>query len=350
MRLHGIFPDHVAPDAALIATLADDQMVRYRAVPDTVMINRWQDDLRWLAVDSSYPGQIARRRAILLDKRDKVVDRLPGSEVRAAERELRDAVAASLLADWPRYFRRDGDRLVSLLTGFAVDLGEEGADPLHAIALMASEDMLLLMPEQGAADPAPRYVLKSGALLFPNDWSLRSHFAQAEPDRSDAATWNAWDERRRASLRAARLGRTPREIHEGHVAHYVTHFADRVDRYFARMAPGSPSWRRNWGMRMTGELCLHFDESTPGPEASAANWEAFGYLRSEHETFVKLPESGAVAFGIKTFLWKLDALVKNPVALQALLEADARLAPQMAAYRAAQLPSFRQFLARYRTG
>ncbi|GIZ50346.1 heme-dependent oxidative N-demethylase family protein [Noviherbaspirillum aridicola] len=345
MELHGVDPQDCTPDSSLLDALPADHMLRYPVVPKTVMINAWRPGMRWLSLDATYPPQIARRLALLRDRPQMVLGRLPGDEVRKAEIELRDSVMNALLADYPGHFRRDGDRVVSLLTGIAVDVGNRGADPLAAIALMASEDMLLLMPRP-AADGAATYLLAAGALLFPNDWSLDSHFREPEPPETGAAH-SAWAARRAASRRAARLGKTPREIHDGRVAHYMAHFADRVDQYFARMPAGSMSWRRNWGMRLTDELFLHADLSVEVPESSADNWAEHGYLRSEHETFTKLAGSGAVVFSIKTYLWKLSDLVREPSALAALLEADRNLSPLMAEYRADSLPGFRAFLARH---
>lgn len=350
MSLHGIYTDRIAQDADSVQSLRADDMERFRAVPKTVMINQWPDDLEWLIVDRSYPGQISRRLALLSERFDMVIDRLPDAAVQAAELELRDMVVAYLLQTYPRYFRRDGDIVSCPLTGLAVDVGPRGADPLAAVALLASEDMLLLMP-QPRTDGAPgdAYILAAGALLFPNDWSLRSHFAQPAPADGDPAAQAAWRSAKQASEAAARLGKSPMAIHDGHVSHYMQHFAARVDMFFSRMEPGMRTWRRNWGMRMTDELCLHRD-ALPAtlPSLSAPHWAEHGYLRSEHETFTKLPRSGAIVFTIKTYLWQLSELVRNPVALEALLVANDNLAPTMVEYRADALPTFREFLAQYR--
>jgi hypothetical protein len=78
------------------------------------------------------------------------------------------------------------------------------------------------------------------------------------------------------------------------------------------------------------------------------HWAQYGHVRSEHETFTKLPQTGAIVFTIKTYLWKLSELVQDAQALEALIVADDNLAPTMFDYRADSLPSFRQFLARHR--
>jgi hypothetical protein len=349
MSIHGIYRDRIAVDAELAKTLRTDHMERYSVVPRTVMINQWPQDLEWIIVDATYPAQISRRHALLLDRRDLVIDRLPGEDVRAAELELRNMVAQYLLETYPRYFQRDRNLLLSPLTGLAIDVGPDGADPLVAVALLASEDMLLLLPEQRGPKGESVYLLKAGALLFPNDWSLRSHFNQPVPETSHPDALQEWRDARQKSLKAARLGKSPHEIHDGHVSHYVEHFAGRVDMFFARMEPGMRTWRRNWGMRMSAELFLHSDVRPAGlPELTPQNWAKYGYLRSEHETFTKLPHSQAVVFSIKTYLWKLSELVKNPAALNALMVANDNLAPKMFEYRAAELPTFRQFLEQHR--
>jgi hypothetical protein len=350
MNIHGIETNRISSDAGLASTLATDHMLRFRAVPKTVMINQWQDDLDWVIIDETYTKQIARRLELLQERQRMLIDRLPVEEVAAAERELRDTVVDYLLTRYPRYFRREGDVVLSLLTGLAIDVGNQGADPLVAVALLASEDMLILLPSQhgtqGQGDSA--YMLKAGALLFPNDWALRSHFSQPRPCAEDGAAMDAWERAKKKSEKSARLGKTPYEIHEGHVSHYMEHFADRVDRFFSQMKPGMRAWRRNWGMRLTNEPCLHSD-LLPAllPEPTADNWERYGYLRSEHEVFTKLPVSGAVIFSIKTYLWKLSELVKEPLALEALQTANANLAPKMFDYRQESLPTFREFLERY---
>jgi hypothetical protein len=351
MPIHGVYRDRIARDAGLAKTLRTDDMERYSAVPRTVMINQWQDDLNWVIVDSTYPAQIDRRLELLLTRRDMVIDRLPGDDVRAAELELRDMVADYVLQTYPRYFHRDANLVMSPLTGLAIDVGPGGADPLVAIALLASEDMLLLLPEKRGPKGETAYLLKSGALLFPNDWALRSHFNRPEPESLHLTAMEEWRAAKQISLKAARLGKSPYEIHHGHVSHYIEHFASRVDMFFARMEPGMRTWRRNWGVRMSDELFLHSDlPAAELPAMTPQNWAEYGYLRSEHEAFVKLAQTKAVVFSIKTYLWKLSELVKNPVALNALIIANGNLAPAMFEYRAASLPTFRQFLEQHRPG
>lgn len=345
MSIHGVHIDDAAVDSGLLESLRTDDMERFRAAPATVMINRWQDDLDWLILDATYPAQIACRHRLLTDRYDMVIDRLPGDDVRSSERELCDTVIDYLLETYPDYFKRRSDLVWSLLTGITVDIGPDGADPLAAIALLASEDFLLLLPEVHEPDGERVYRLKAGALLFPNGWSLRSHFGVPLPAGDNAMARKRWEDARQASLKAARLGKQPYEIHNGHVAYYMEHFARRVDRFFAQMQPGMLAWRRNWSAKMSPALFLHSDAPpVPLPPSTPDNWAQHGYLRSEQQTFRKLRESGAVVFSIKTYLWRLNELVQCPVALHALIHANDHLPAGMVDYKGASLPSFREFL------
>lgn len=348
MSIPGIYTDRCVVDAELVKTLRTDDMERFSAVPKTVMINQWLDGMDWLVIDRTYPAQIARRYEILNSVTGMVIDRLPGETVTAAEIELRETVVDYLLQTYPQYFQRQDKFVSSPLTGLVIDIGDKGADPLIAVALLASEDMLLLLSEKRGPDQESVYLLKSGALLFPNDWSLRSHFKRSQPAEQNELL-EEWKNAKRKSEKAARLGKSPYEIHDGHVEHYVQNFASRVDLFFDRMEPGMRTWRRNWGPRMTDELFLHADALPSAlPAFTEQNWAEHGYLRSEHETFTKLPKTGAVVFGIKTYLWKLSDLAENPAALRALITANDNLAPAMFDYRVESLPSFRVFLERYR--
>lgn len=349
MPIHGVRFDEAAIDSGLIATLRTDDMERYRAVSDTVMINQWHDDLNWIIVDSTYPAQIEYRFALLNNHCDMVIGRLPGDEVLAAEKELLGAITDYILITYPYYFSRNGNCVSSGLSGMTIDVGPEGADPLIAIALLASEEFLLLLPEVRETEGSVVYTLKAGALLFSNSWSLKSRFAMPLPAHDDAQAREQWAADRQRSLNAARLGKSAYEIHSGHISHYMKHFAGRVDRFFSRMLPGMRAWRRNWSLKMSAELFLHSDALPAGlPPSTATNWADRGYLRSEQQAFTKLSTSAAVVFSIKTYVWKLSGLVKCPLAFKALIVASDNLPPEMVSYRAADLPAFREFLASLR--
>jgi hypothetical protein len=347
MKLNGIYKDAIKQDADLVASLDANHIENFKAVPKTVMINPFNDTDRWIVIDSTYPAQIDRRLDIISGKPDWVIARMEGDDVKAAECELRDYVVAYLTTTYPGYFTRKGDMVLSRLTGIAVDVGPYGADPLVAVGALATEDMLMMVPSGQDAKGNTLYPLKTGILAFPNGWSLTSKFNKPEPSASDIEAHEEWTTAQKDSLFSARLGKTTHEIHNGAVRHFMENYATRVDMFFSRMPPGEKYWRRNWGPSITTELFRHSDTHIEYPaEFNVALWDKQGYVRSEHETFVKLPQSKAVVFGIKTFIWPLKDVIANPVAFGALTEAFNTMekTPSMFEYRAASLPTFGAYL------
>lgn len=342
MSLHGVTTDPSLQDANLVAALSHDHIDRYTAPEKVLMMKRFSPEDRWIIVDGTYPDQIRERFVLLSGKyRDWVVDRLEGEDVRAAEIELRDRVVDYVLQTYPQYFFREGDTVLCRLTGLMIDVGPGGADPLVAIGLLATEDMVMMLPAEKLEGDLQAYRLKTGVLMFPNDWSLRSHFedrASREPVLQKHAE---------ASLKKARLGKTVREIHTSRVPHYTRYNADATDRAFNNLPPGEFFWRRNWAPLPAAQLSMHADMPLPDKlELDPDVWQMRGVLRSEQQSFIKLPQSGAIVFGIKTYMWPLAEVAGHPKAFAALVCANENLSPEMFSYRAKALTSFRQWLAR----
>lgn len=326
-------------DWSLVLGLSGRHMQEKLPPPKTVMVSTYpQGDNSWLELDATYPDQIRQRFEILSRIPNWVIARHDEPEVRAAEFELRDKVVSWLTTQHPQAFVREGDVVASKLTGMAVNVGPQGADPLAAVALLASEDMLLLVPEKDRITEELTYRLKSGVLLFPNGWSLRSHFNKREPSHFRRNAHNAWTEARLESLAAARLGKSPAEIHAGRVSQYEKHYSGKVERMMAAMPADRVTWRRNWGPHFGSAMFRHPDHEFENHPASPANLLRFGTIRSEHETFVKLPQSGAIVFGIKTYQWPVRAMFDDPLVFNALATAYDNLTPEMREYRAQSLP------------
>ena len=347
--IHGVVVNHDDISADLVSGLRDDHMVRFAPPPRTVMINPEGPEDHWLVVDSTYPAQMQNRLDLLTCRRDWIMARLPGDDVRAAENELRDTIVSYMTRTYPDYFQRRDDIVTSPLTGISVDVGPYGADPLVATLLLASEDLLVMVPDGQDAKGNTLYPLKTGVLAFPNGWSLTSQFNQPEPDLTHMSVRRAWREAKADSLEAARLGKTTYQIHNGHVRHFMENFATRVDIFFTKMPPSVMYWRRNWSPAVSPALFRHADtDFPPSPPFVPELWAERGLVRSEHETFLKLPVSQSVVFGIKTYLWPLGEMVAKPAVLNALMTAfnSMEKTPAMYEYRAETLPSFGEYLHR----
>jgi len=172
-------------------------------------------------------------------------------------------------------------------TGAAVP---DDPSPLGQVGRMVQEDFCLL---QQRADEA-EYRLTAAILCFPSRWSL-----------------------------AEKLGHPLTHIH-GPVPDYTDDLARRVNRLFEGVRVGRPLWRANWTVHPTDEL-----------HQPSGDWRQAGdgplHIRVERQTFLRLPRSEAVVFGIRTYVDPLDAL--SDAQATALREALMPLGPEEIGYR-----------------
>ena len=281
--LHGIQLDAVPVDVEQVRALPGDHMQRLLLPPQTVLMNAYPaGDPSWLRMDSTYPEQMKQRLA--------------------------------------------------LLVGVVVDVGPQGAQPMVAVAALATEDFLLMLPAEADAQGQVSYRLMSGALLFPNGWSLRSCFDRTDPGPLDEGLRAQWERDRQLSQHRARLGRSTREIHQGEVPQYEAHLATSVDRAFHAMRPERVVWRRNWGPHLSPRLFRHADALDDVPPMTPERLLEQGFIRSEHQTLVKLPRTAAIAFGLKTYLWPMRDMLADPQVRSALEVAAQRTWPETREY------------------
>lgn len=211
----------------------------------------------WIVVDDAYGAQMALRRELLRERRRDVLRTCPGSE--AAQAELLQMVLACL----PDGFEL-GAGTVTCPDGRAVELSGE---PFDVLAALLQEDLLLL-ERQG-----DEHVLTAGLLCFPASWTL-----------------------------AEKIGRPLTRIHQP-VQQYDSDIARRVQRLFDRVQPGQAMWRAN--VLGYADAVLHQPRSETAPRQAP---RAARYLRSERQTVLKLPQTGAVLFAVHTWVVPFDRL------------------------------------------
>ena len=134
------------------------------------------------------------------------------------------------------------------------------------IARLIQEDILVHQ-----LDPIDNlYKLTAGALCFPSFWTL-----------------------------SQKMGMNLERIHKP-VPEFTKEIARRVDRLFLGLKVDQPIWRANWTVKNNPILFnpLLEDDKLPEPFTTEKEW----WVRVERQTFTKLPVSGAVIFGIHTFI------------------------------------------------
>ncbi len=213
-------------------------------------------DLRdWLIVDEAFAGQMALRDDLIARQRDRVL--VLDGPARPAAAELLSRVL-ELLRETPGY--RCSARHVTRPDG--VRVGLDFGDPLGSLGRLAQEDFCLLEKRGG------EHVLTGAVLCFPAGWTLSEKF-----------------------LRPLSLIHAP-------VAAYGADMARRVQRMFDAIRAEQPLWRANGLYYDDPALFAPRPQTDPrppgGPDAP--------YFRSERQSILRLPESGAVVFSIHTFV------------------------------------------------
>lgn len=205
----------------------------------------------WLLTDSAFAGQMALRDRLLATRREAVL--ALDNAARPAAEELLEAVLA--------FSYPGAQREVSRPDGARVKLNR--ADPLATVGRLVQEDFCLL-EKRGEA-----HVLVGAVLCFPASWSLAEKFLRP-------------------------LGR----IHAP-VSAYDEDIEARVQRLFDGVRPGRPLWRFNALWYEAPDLFQPRSETAPR-RAEAPGKAPF--LRSERQTLLRLPRTGAVVFSIHTYV------------------------------------------------
>jgi hypothetical protein len=127
---------------------------------------------------------------------------------------------------------------------------------------------------------------------------------------------------------ADKIGGTMDEIHRP-VARYRDDLSSPVDAMLARLTPERPVWRINWGL--ANHPALFQPEAPP---VTADIDPARLWFRVEWQTLRRLPVTGAVLFGIRTYLEPLESLASRERSLvQDFGDLVAKLPDNVAEYK-----------------
>lgn len=215
----------------------------------------------WLAVDEAFGPQMALRDQLIADIPQIVLGQL--LEGQSAAEEL-FGVILSRLATTPGY--KVMVDAVARPDGVTVPLDRTA--PLKTLGRLVQEDLCLMQEMEGG-----EHVLTGACLCFPASWSL-----------------------------SEKLGRPLTGIHRM-VKVYEAELARRVQRMFDVIRVGQPLWRMNSLVYVNPDLHQPGFEGAPRTERRNGD-----YVRAERQTFVRLPQTGAVLFAIHTYVVRLDSL------------------------------------------
>jgi dimethylamine monooxygenase subunit A len=239
----------------------------------------------WFEIDARYADEMAERRRLLAEQRTDVFGALPVSDAARAE-TLRE-IAANLTAFAPQWFARDGNTLSNDLTGECWDLVEPPCDPLELAGRLVQEDLCIIQQ----SDDSPLFI--AAVLCFPSRWRLHE-----------------------------KLGKPLASVH-GSVPFYADRLSTPVDRFMARVKPGHIASRLNWSV-LDDPAMFQPAGKWREQRSSAITSDNAGeslYLRVERQTLRRLPQSGAILFGIRVHSYPLARAITIPEAAARLAEA-----------------------------
>ena len=229
----------------------------------------------WLVLDDNYDEELALKRRLLAERPADVFAALPGTG--AAGAEVLELVQAWLAA-------HDVAGRTGTAAGPSSSPPGTRLHPLDHAGRLVQEDLCLMVPTRGA------YRLEAASLCFPSHWRLHD-----------------------------KLGRSLAAIHAP-VPHYDVELEAKVDTFFDRLRTDRPVRRRNLSIHNHDELFRPEPHETPDSFAPDPSGIDQVWLRSERQTLLRLPRTGAVLFTIKTQHCPARALVRRPDVAATLAE------------------------------
>lgn len=216
----------------------------------------------WIYTDDDLPIFHQHKTALRHKHDEKCFQALAKSE--AAQEELHDFLLDHLAGKAGSSYRLNG----ASLHNSKLKLGWQIADKnLWQASLWVAEDMCLL---EKVSD---EYILTAASVCSPSNWKLEE-----------------------------KIGASIDSIH-GPVPAYHNVLSERVRRLMDGLKPTKPMLRFNWSIQNGNELYWRseLDEGTGSAEK---------YWRIERQTLLRLPQTGAIVFGIRIFLHSFEAMNK----------------------------------------
>jgi len=251
----------------------------------------------WIDVDRHYAAHMAEKKRLLAERHGDVFAAQPGSL--AAQRECLDLLLLDLAAHHADLVSVSPESVVTAWDGVALERAAFAEAPLDLAGRLVQEDLCLMAPHDDG------HRLAAASLCFPARWRL-----------------------------ADKLGRPMSAIHDP-----VPGFNERlnrpVERFFTGIVADRLYMRLNWQVnddptlfQSTGHGRRTFD-----PSITAQNVADRLFLRIERQTFRRLPESGALVFGIKTVVDPISAVANRPGLADGLLGSLRTMPEDMRGYK-----------------
>lgn len=275
------------------------------------------DPAHWIEIGAGHAAFMAAKRQRLHGNPPTFYRALP--ESLAAQAELRDLLIAHLLKDHPQSFARLTGGIAGLIDGTLHDPDDAGIEPLAFIGNLVEEDFVLLENREGGT------AIIAASNAYTSSGRIVSSVGHVMP----------W-------------------AHQ-HVPLLNQDLGPRIDRVLASLRVGAPLARFNWlltpiasrlfpAAEANGRAAADVAEVARVLEADPGLAGELLWIRSERQTLLRLPGTGALAFGIYTYSDPLSSLKGDRVSLEAIAALLAAYSDERLAY-AAMTPLKRPVLA-----
>ena len=257
----------------------------------------------WLQACIDLEAYYQHKQQVHTEYGNKVFDGLPESQ--AAQQELSCMLRQHLLQDHDQVYAKMGGHITHLPSGILLDIpGKNRLDSLFETSLWVADD-LLLMQELGG-----EYCLTAASLCSPSSWRLQD-----------------------------KLGKPMARIHDP-IPDIHKKLTPKIDQFFSSMASGQVVERYNWSLQEAQELAQF-----PQPISLPLHADTPLYYRMERQSLRRLPESQAIVFGIRVYVFEMTSLGQVQGALPALKEAIDDLPPGLRDYK--NIEFYQPALAKY---
>ncbi|WP_373503373.1 DUF3445 domain-containing protein [Aestuariivirga sp.] len=248
------------------------------------------DPERWLDTGPDHAAFMAMKRERLKGRPPLFYRSIPESF--DAQSELLNAVTAQVLKCHGAQFKMDGGHLIDLVDGSRHDLADTSLEPLEIVGNALEEDFILFQKRAG------QDIITAASNAYTSSGRIVSC-----------------------------VGRDMRYAHDP-VPGLNEQLAARIDRVLANIQKGAPVVRFNWFI--TAISSRLFPQGWHEANVSASEQVARSlhedhrlagellWLRVERQTFLRLPETEALAFGIHTYSDQLSSISNDRESLEAM--------------------------------
>ncbi len=240
----------------------------------------------WIQYEKDFKRRIEDKKRLIKENKKRVLNAF--KESISAQHELLEHIVKFLQEHQQHLFRFKDRRIISLQDKQAYQLDEFSECPLELITFLVPDDICVLKPNN------EDYELIAASVCAPTWWEL-----------------------------SEKMGKSLTSIHAPIFG--LEEKIGRMIRHFLRNLHSNDCFQRaNWFLLAKGDWCVfphQFDMYSDMSEITVENIENKLFIRTERQTFRKLPKTEAIIFGIKIYISPISVIRKEPLIGKDLLTA-----------------------------